>query len=259
MGRKFGTRRLSRPAALSLLSREDIMKRSRRRTPGAATVSLPGGTAASVPGGEDSRLAGAEHIESWAGEVRVNLVRLAALVGFYGYHLLNGYLSTGDPAFSATFHLAATALAMVWTAGVAVLYLALSRRWAPPALKYAVTVWDLVLLTTLVALAGDPRSPLVVLYFLVIVAAALRMSLPLVYVATLGSIAAYAFLLAHHAWYVVGSVRYYANPGLQIPRTQEAIFVLALGGAGVLTGQVVRQARRLVLGYPVVEGTEGSR
>ena len=85
---------------------------------------------------------------------------------------------------------------MVWSVGVMVLYLYLSRRWVPPALKYVVTAWDLLLVTTLVVLAGGPRSPLVILYFLIIAAAPLRLSIRLVYAATLLSLLAYGFLWA---------------------------------------------------------------
>ena len=126
---------------------------------------------------EPPQLRSALRSESWAGEVRVNLVRLAALIGFYGYHLANVWLSRDDPGLAGDYHLKVTALSMVWSIGVLVLYLCLARRWVPPALKYAVTVWDLVLVTTLLVLAGGPNSPLVILYFLVIAAAPLRLSL----------------------------------------------------------------------------------
>jgi hypothetical protein len=37
----------------------------------------------------------------------------------------------------------------------------------------------------------------------------------------------------------------------RLSRPNQIIFELALGGAGLLAGQMVRQARRLVEGYPV--------
>src|SRR5439155_899450 len=120
----------------------------------------------------------------------------------------------------------------------------------PPWLKFATTAADIVLITALLTLSGGPRSPLLVLYFLVIGAAALRLSLELVYAATLGSILAYLILLGHHAFYTVGYDRYYDNPELRVPRSHEVIFVLGLIVAGALAGQVVRQARRLAGGYP---------
>ena len=194
---------------------------------------------------------GARRVEGWAGEVRLNLVRLAALTVFYAYHLVNMFLSRDDPELTGAYHFAATALVMVWAIGVVVLYLYLSRRRVLPALKYAVTAWDTVLITTLVVLAGGPQSPLVILYFLVIAAAPLRLSLRLVYAATGLAVAGYLFLLGHYVFYQVGPERYYSHPELRIPRTQEAIFLLGLLTSGVLAGQVVRQARRLARSVPV--------
>jgi hypothetical protein len=200
----------------------------------------------------DDRWADAQRIESWAGEVRVNLIRLAALLAFYGYHLVNVYFFRDDPASAGAFHVAVTALVLAWSIGVVVLHLCLSRRWVPPALKYVAVLADILFLTMLLAVAGGPRSPLVVLYFLVIASAVLRLALPLVYVATVASIVSYVMLLGHHAYILVGYEKYYAQGSPErIPRTQQVIFVLALAVAGFLAGQVVRQTRRLVAGYSV--------
>lgn len=198
--------------------------------------------------------AGAWRGESWAGEVRVNLVRLAALLVFYAHHLVNVAHSPDDLRTGGAYHLSATALVMIWATGVVVLYRRLAQHWNPPALKYVVTLWDIVLITTLVMLAGTPESPLVILYFLVIAAAPLRLSRALVYLATLGSIAGYLFLLGHYVYVVIGAERYYASPELRIPRAHEGIFVLGLGAAGILAGQVVRQVRRLIRSCGMVVG-----
>jgi hypothetical protein len=205
----------------------------------------------------DTRWDDARRIESWAGEVRVNLIRLAAIVAFYGHHLVNVYLFRDDPYIAGPFHASVTALVLAWSALVLVLYIGLSRRWLPDWLPHAVVAWDLLMVTALLVLAASPTEPgniqsanprtwLTVLYFLVIASAALRLSLPLIYTATLGSMACYLFFL--------GVVAY----GLKVPdghrlgRTNQVIFVLGLGAAGILAGQMVRQARRLVQGYPVV-------
>jgi hypothetical protein len=80
----------------------------------------------------------------------------------------------------------------------------------------------------------------------VIAAAALRLSFGLLYLAALGSMAGFM------------GVQAYARFWLQLPdaerlsRPQQFVVLLALGVAGLLAGQFVRQARRLVLGYPVV-------
>ena len=112
------------------------------------------------------------------------------------------------------------------------------------------TAWDAVLITTLLVLAGGPQSPLVILYFLVVAAAPLRLSLRLVYAATLLAAAGYLFLLGHHVFYRVGYETYYATPGLGSRRTQQAIFLLGLLTSGVLAGQVLRQALRLAQACP---------
>jgi hypothetical protein len=199
---------------------------------------------------DDMQWEDARRIEAWAGEVRVNLIRLVAILGFYGHHLVNVYLLRDDPTVAGGFHAAVTALVLAWSAMVLALYFSLSRRWVPSWLMYGTVAWDIVLVTALLMLTGDPRTSLATLFFLVIATAPLRLSLPLVYVATLGSMAAYLFFLG------------YLKYGLALPdaerlsRPNQIIFELALGGAGLLVGQMVRQARRLVAGYPVtvVEG-----
>jgi hypothetical protein len=123
----------------------------------------------------------------------------------------------------------------------------------PPGLKYVVTCWDLTLITALLVAGGDgPRSPLVLLYFLVVASTPLRLSLRLVTVTTLGAMAAAALALGHYVFYQVGRVAYYAaDSPYRIARAHEVIFLLALGACGLLAGQSVRQARRLVAGYLV--------
>ncbi|HLG41934.1 MAG TPA: hypothetical protein VI643_01120, partial [Planctomycetota bacterium] len=109
----------------------------------------------------------AQRIEAWAGEIRVNVLRIAAILAFYGHHLLNVYVFA-DPGITGDYHASVTALAIAWTASAMFLHFALSRRWVPPALKYAAVSWDLVLVTMLLVLSGGPKSPLSVLYFLVV-------------------------------------------------------------------------------------------
>ncbi|MBL8792842.1 MAG: hypothetical protein JNM56_02960 [Planctomycetia bacterium] len=192
----------------------------------------------------------ARRIEAWAGEVRVNLVRLAALVAFYGHHLLNVYvLHPDDASIRGAFHTAVTGLIVAWTGSVLALHYCLSRRWVPPALKFVAVAWDILMITALLVIlahqAHEPKSWLAVLYLLVVATAPLRLSLPLVWMATLGSMAAYLGYLG------------YLKYGLEVPdearlsRPNQVIFELALGAAGIIAGQMVRQARRLTQGYPV--------
>jgi len=186
-----------------------------------------------------------QRLEAWAGEVRVNLFRLAAIVGFYGHHLVNVFFIRDDQSFSGPYHTAVTSLTLAWALEVCVLHLCLSRRWVPPALKYVATCWDLMLITAVLVVSDDAKNMLATLYFLVIAASALRLSLPLVYAATLSAMAAYAFFLGYMRFYLE------APDSQRLARPQQIIFLLALGGAGLLAGQVVRQVRRVVTGYPV--------
>lgn len=187
----------------------------------------------------------AQRLEGYAGEVRVNLIRLAAIVVFYGHHLVNVFLIQDDPALHGGYHATVTVLALAWAMAVLAIHFCLSRRWVPPALKYVATAWDLILITAVLVVGRDPKSMLAVLYFLVIIAAALRLSLPLVYFATFGAMAAYLFYL--------GYVRFglHVEDKDRLSRPQQIIFLLALGAAGLLAGQVVRQVRRLIQGYPI--------
>ncbi|HEV3118260.1 MAG TPA: hypothetical protein VGY58_14515, partial [Gemmataceae bacterium] len=188
---------------------------------------------------------GLRRLESWAGEVRVNWFRLVAILFFYGNHLVNYYWGSSGAPVSADYHSAVTLITILWGISVLFLHQMLSQRWYPPALKYLVTAWDLVLITAIVCLTREARTTLVVLYFLVIAAAPLRLSLALVYGATLGSICGFLFFLAY--------IRFW----LEIPadqrlsRVEQMIIVSALGGAGLLAGQAIRQITRLLRGYPV--------
>jgi len=184
-------------------------------------------------------------LESWAGEVRINLIRLVAILLFYGNHLVNYYWS-GTDAVSPEYHTAATLITLLWGISVLLLYQMLSQRWYPPPLKYLITAWDLILITAIVCLSGEARTTLVVLYFLVVAAAPLRLSLALIYCATLGSMAAFLFFLAYvRFWLQLPAER-------RLSRVEQVIILLALGGAGLLAGQTVRQIRRLLRGYPVI-------
>jgi len=134
---------------------------------------------------------------------------------------------------------------LIWAALSVVLHVRLARRDVAPEIKYLVGITDAAMITLLCALAGGPKSPLVLLFFVLVATAPLRMSLRFVYAGTTLAILGYLIVLAHYAWYVIGYRQYYATPALRIPRRQEAIVVLALLTCGFLASQSVRQARRL--------------
>ena len=188
-----------------------------------------------------------ERIERWAGEGRVNAIRLVGILTLYGQHLANFYwFRQGD--MDDAFHVRVTILVLSWSVVVAVVYFVLRRGWAHPSLKYLVTCWDAVMVSGLVMLSGHPQSLFVMLYLLVIGSATMRLSLPLVYVATACAAVGYLATLAHYAWVIIGSEKYYSDVANRIPRSEQIMVLLVFLVAGLLAGQAVRQTRRVAMG-----------
>lgn len=181
---------------------------------------------------------GARRVEAWAGEIRINLIRLVAIVLLYGNHLVTFYVTKADT--DAKFHLAATALVVAWTVGSLGLHALLLRRWRPSALGPIVAASDAVMITTMLLLGGGPKSALLPVYFLLIASSALRAAVPAVWTATGAALAGWLVLLGHAKW---------VQPDWAIPRHQQIIFGIALLCAGLLAGQAVRQSARLALDY----------
>jgi hypothetical protein len=203
----------------------------------------------------------ARRVEAFAGEVRVNLIRLVAIVLFYGRHLVQFFLAApGDPV-RGVYHAQVTIVSLAWAAAVVVLHLMLTRRRVPPGLGIATALYDVLMITLLCCIAGGPNTPLMLLLFPAIASAPLRLSLKVVYATTAAAILGYLFVVGYYAWYLHNFHDYYANPAIRIPRSTEAIWILSLLVTGLFSGQVVRQARRLVAGYPVtvVRDEKGDR
>jgi gluconolactonase len=181
--------------------------------------------------------------DGWTGEARVNLIRLAGLIAFYGLYLLKIYVFKDTDSVLPQYLTAFTALTVVWVALVLVVQVCLSRRWLPMWLKYAVVLLDTALVTVLLALVADPQSPLLVLYFLILASTPLRRSRLLVAVASLGAIVAYVCLLGYYIYVEIGPQEYAGNPVVKVPRALQIFMVLALAGAGFLASQMVNTNR----------------
>jgi hypothetical protein len=184
--------------------------------------------------------------QQYEGEARANLLRILGIGVFYLVELLNYYgLRLGffeiPKIVDKPFHQAVTALAVAWTLLALGMLLCLVQRVFPWWLKFAATAADIVLLTGILVVADGPRSPLVVGYFLVIALATLRFSLPLVWLATLGTMASYIFLLGYARWF--------SQRALHVPRYQQLIFLLALALTGIVLGQVIRRVRVMAEDY----------
>ena len=181
--------------------------------------------------------------QEYAGEARANVLRIIGIGAFYIVELVNYYgLRLGfiemPQVVDARFHQVVTALAVAWTMVSLGILVCLRQQFFPPSLKFLSTACDLGLLTAILAVADGPRSPLVIGYFLIIVLATLRLSLPLVRCAAGGAMAGYVFLLGL-AWQ-------FPDRGLRVPRYHQLIFLLGLALAGVVLGQVIRSLQGLV-------------
>ena len=73
-----------------------------------------------------------ERTASWAGDVRINLFRLGAIVIFYGHHVFAHFVLRESAPLGAEYHRRVPLVVLAWAASVLWLYLALRRPWSPP-------------------------------------------------------------------------------------------------------------------------------
>jgi hypothetical protein len=180
--------------------------------------------------------------QEYAGEARANLLRIVAISAFYLIELANYHGASFGPleipsTVDLQFHRVMTALTVAWIMVALATLMCLRLRIFPAALKYITTGSDIVLLTTILTVADGPRSPLVVGYFLVIVASTLRFQRRLVWCSTLGCMVGYLFLVGYARWFV--------DRDLTVPRYYQLIMLLALGLTGITLGQVIRRVRAM--------------
>ncbi|MCA9606271.1 MAG: hypothetical protein KC619_11780 [Myxococcales bacterium] len=195
-----------------------------------------------------------QRLASLRGEERANALRVLGVAVFYAIEVLNyrglalGPIQIPTVAgVDASFHAASTALAVAWMAVAAAVLVAVKNRIFPPALMYVSTGADLVLLTGVLTLADGPKSPMVVVLFLVVVLAGLRLSPRLVVYATAGAVMSYVFSL--------GEVMQ-RRPDLQVPRHVQITTVAALVLCGVVVWSILAQARRAVEAYAALRRRE---
>jgi len=193
-------------------------------------------------------------VERQAGELRANLLRLLAVAGFYGNHLIDvARQGIADPQQRLQF--SATAVVVVmwgFLIGHVIVSLRLGR--ARPELMYLTTGVDLVLTTVLLMFLQGATSWLVLLYLLVIASTPLRLSVSLVRVATCGAWSGYLVLVVRH-WYFSQDGQMILLEPLDSARV--VIVLLAIGVSGLFAGQAVRQTLRIGMrgiGHSLVGG-----
>jgi hypothetical protein len=186
--------------------------------------------------------------QQYAGEGRANLLRVVAVGVFYGIQLLHFYVFTGAEARERPFHQAATALAVVWSVVALGVLLCLQRQFFPAALKFVSTGCDVVLLTALALIGGRAHSPLVFVYFALLVLAAQRFSLALIWMTTLGCMAGYLVLVgaSDPVWF---------DADHAVPPVQQLMVLASLALTGLFLGQIVRRGQALAVEYAQRRGS----
>lgn len=187
-------------------------------------------------------------------EVRVNLIRIAAVGVFYAVHLVHQVAASGNHRIFAVLgldagtvlpkpnHVAVTCLALAWVMLALFIHSLLLARRFPRWLMYVSTGGDILLLTGVLALTSGARSPLVAGYFLIVMMAGLRLDLWLVRATAAGTLIGYLVLLGSSRW-PVGLAKLNELP--TVPRYHQLMVVAALSLSGVVVGQWIRHARRL--------------
>jgi len=215
------------------------------------------------PSSDDRSWYIAERWQQYEGEARANLLRIASIGAFYLIHLWNYFSSQGKlpdwgpfwgflqlagaGEIDRRFHVMVTLLALAWIALAAAIHLSLRARVFPGWLPTASTVVDVLFLSGVLCISSGPRSPLVVGYFLIIALAALRFSLPLVRIATVGVMVGYVGVLGCAKWPATFGLS--PEIDLTVPRFHQLVVLVGLGLTGIVVGQVIRRVRRLAEDY----------
>jgi hypothetical protein len=180
--------------------------------------------------------------QEFEGEGRANVLRMIAVGVFYGLQLVQFHFFAIPGESEQRFHRAATALAAVGVLVSLGVQLCLRRRFFPAFLKYVSTGTDIVLITGAAMLGSGAYSPIRVAYFVVIALATLRFSLPLVWCASLGTMAGYLALVGatDTTWF---------DADHTVPPIEQLLMLASLALTGVVMGQVIRRVRGMAEGF----------
>ncbi|MBA2114938.1 hypothetical protein HOV93_21080 [Planctomycetes bacterium FF15] len=182
--------------------------------------------------------------QTYASELRVLLLRVIAVVVLYGCQVAH-FLSQSEEGQAAnlSFQRVATGTAVLLIVVSLLVLLLVLKRILPGWLPFLTTMVDLLAIGLLVGIAGGPMATsLVGALYLVIAMAGLRFDLRLVWLATLGAMAAYLGTvgMVDDSWF---------DADHAVPLVQQGVSLACLGGTGIVIGQIVRLARPLAQQY----------
>ncbi len=193
-------------------------------------------------------------LQQYEGETRACLLRMLAIFALYAVQMVHYFLLLAEKTpDDVKLHRQFTLLALGGTLFSLAILLCLKQKVFPAFLSYLSAAADALLVTAAASLVAGPQSVLVRIYFLVIVAAALRMNLRLVWCITILVMVCYESLIA------VADKRWF-DAQHEVPPTENLVMLLSLGIAGILVGQIIRRAKTVAIEYArrlsaVKEGT----
>jgi hypothetical protein len=172
--------------------------------------------------------------ESWAGDKKANRIRLAALALFTINELVNYHVLQ---VVDRRFHLGSLLIIGIWGAATMLFSIMLREHIWPRAASYIIVSTDVLLLTWLLLLGDGPRSPLVVLYFLVIALAGVRVD---------PAVCLYTAAAATVGYGAVLEFVKRQKPELLVPPYHAVIVALSLLLMGVVMSHLVGRALTLL-------------
>lgn len=180
--------------------------------------------------------------QSYEGEVRAAVLRVALVALFYGLQLVHYFFFAARSEVEVLFHRQATWLAAGYLCVSLAVLVALRQRFFPAGLPFVTCGFDLCLLTVAAVMGSGPDSPLVAGYFVILAMAGLRFSLRVVWLATLGSIGGYLCLVGvvDPGWF---------DPEHTTPVVQQLVTIAALAATGLAIGQTIRMSRAAAESY----------
>jgi hypothetical protein len=179
--------------------------------------------------------------QRYDGEIRAAVLRVVAVAVMYGCQLAVMQMSTPDDALKE-FHRKATFACGAWLLATLAAMVAIQAKIFVRITPYLSTLADLFLLTLVAAIGSKSQSPVVVGYFLIVLIAAQRFDLALLWMATLGSMACYLGLVGmlDKSWFD----EVHATPVIQ-----QLVMLTAIGMSGVMAGQLIRRSKALAMDY----------
>lgn len=178
--------------------------------------------------------------QEYGNQFRVMLLRIAAILTFYAIHLATHLSATVRTDSEIAFHHRVTWISAAWLVVSVVILIGLARRFFPRYLIYVTTCSDLLLLTAVAISGAKAASPLVVVYFLIVIVSGLSFRLSVVWFSTLGAMAAYLLLVGQ-------SDSIWFDDHHAIPVPQQMIHLATILFCGIASGQFVRVAKRIAL------------